>query len=64
MIQKYMNALTHGASGKFGDICVFYQRNGKTCVGKVPVARPGKGTPNQQRAPGAISAMPMPMLRK
>ncbi|MCK7553483.1 hypothetical protein MKQ70_00070 [Chitinophaga sedimenti] len=52
MKQKYFNALTHGASGKFGDICVFNQRNGSTCISKIPARRPGRGTQNQQRARG------------
>ena len=30
------NIITHGLSGKVGDILVFSQRNGKTVVGKLP----------------------------
>lgn len=30
------NIITHGLSGKVGDVLVFSQRNGKTVVGKVP----------------------------
>ncbi|WP_295118095.1 hypothetical protein [uncultured Chitinophaga sp.] len=56
MIQKKFNAITHGASGKFGDICVFYQRNGKTCIGVVPSKRPGPCKPAQQKARDRFSA--------
>lgn len=33
------NIITHGLSGKVGDIIVFSQRNGKTIVSKAPVKR-------------------------
>jgi hypothetical protein len=34
--QKRNNVITHGLSGKFGDILVFSQRGGKTVVSQVP----------------------------
>lgn len=36
MAQSKNNIVTHGLSGKVGDLLVFSQRNGKTIVGKVP----------------------------
>jgi len=36
MAQSKNNIVTHGLSGKVGDILVFSQRGGKTIVGKVP----------------------------
>jgi len=36
MAQSKNNIVTHGLSGKVGDILVFTQRGGKTIVGKVP----------------------------
>lgn len=36
MAQSKNNIITHGLSGKVGDILVFSQRNGKTIVSKVP----------------------------
>ena len=36
MAQSKDNVITHGMSGKFANIIVFSQRNGKTIAGKVP----------------------------
>ncbi len=36
MARSKNNVVTHGLSGKVGDLLVFSQRNGKTFVGKVP----------------------------
>lgn len=36
MARSKNNIVTHGLSGKVGDLLVFSQRNGKTIVGKVP----------------------------
>ena len=36
MAKSVNNIVTHGMSGKLGDILVFSQREGKTIVGKVP----------------------------
>ncbi|MDO4228539.1 MAG: hypothetical protein Q4C98_01880 [Capnocytophaga sp.] len=36
MAESKNNIITHGLSGKVGDILVFSQRNGKTIVSKVP----------------------------
>ncbi len=37
MAESKNNIVTHGLSGKIGDLLVFSQRNGKTIVSKVPV---------------------------
>ncbi|MDR2907962.1 MAG: hypothetical protein LBU91_08250 [Bacteroidales bacterium] len=36
MAKSKNNVLTHGLSGKIGDLLVFYERNGKTIVAKRP----------------------------
>ncbi|MCK0203249.1 hypothetical protein MWN41_09515 [Ornithobacterium rhinotracheale] len=36
MAKSKNNVITHGLSGKIGDLLVFSQRNGKTIVSKVP----------------------------
>lgn len=36
MAKSINNIITHGLSGKVGDILIFSQRNGKTIVSKVP----------------------------
>lgn len=36
MAKSNNNVITHGLSGKIGDMLVFTQRNGKTIVGKLP----------------------------
>lgn len=41
MAQSKNNIVTHGLSGKIGDLLVFSQRNGKTIVSKVPKERAG-----------------------
>lgn len=39
MAKSRNNVVTHGLSGKIGDMLVFSQRNGQTIVGKVPKER-------------------------
>ena len=39
MAKQSNNVVTHGLSGKVGDLLVFSQRAGKTVVGKAPVSR-------------------------
>lgn len=46
MAQSKNNIVTHGLSGKVGDLLVFSQRNGKTIVSKAPV-RSGEATKGQ-----------------
>ena len=36
MAKSRNNIVTHGMSGKIGDLLVFRQRFGKTIVGKIP----------------------------
>ena len=36
MAESKNNIVSHGLSGKVGDLLVFSQRNGKTVVSKVP----------------------------
>lgn len=40
------NVITHGLSGKLGDVVVFSQRHGKTVVGKIPFSS-GRVSPAQ-----------------
>lgn len=39
MAKSVNNIITHGLSGKVGDLLVFSQRNGKTIVSKVPTKK-------------------------
>ena len=39
MASSQQNVITHGMSGKLGDIIVFSQRNGKTIVSKAPTRK-------------------------
>ena len=39
MAESKKNIITHGMSGKVGDIIVFSQRNGKTIVSKAPTRK-------------------------
>lgn len=39
MAKSINNIITHGLSGKVGDLLVFSQRNGKTIVSKVPAKK-------------------------
>lgn len=39
MAKSINNIITHGLSGKVGDLLVFSQRNGKTIVSKVPTKK-------------------------
>ncbi|MBD8083622.1 hypothetical protein [Chryseobacterium caseinilyticum] len=48
MAQSKNNIVTHGLSGKVGDLLVFSQRNGKTIVSKAPKERTGELTENQK----------------
>lgn len=48
MAESKNNIVTHGLSGKVGDLLVFSQRNGKTIVSKVPKERTGTATEKQQ----------------
>lgn len=47
MARVNYNVVTHGVSGKIGDLLQFRQRNGKTIIAKI-AARSGKTTPGQQ----------------
>lgn len=42
MAESKNNIVTHGLSGKVGDLLVFSQRNGKTIVSKAPKERTGE----------------------
>lgn len=48
MAQSKNNIITHGLSGKVGDLLVFSQRNGKTIVSKVPKERTGELSEKQE----------------
>lgn len=48
MAESKNNIVTHGLSGKVGDILVFSQRNGKTIVSKAPKERTGGLSEKQQ----------------
>ena len=47
MASSKHNVITHGLSGKVGDLVVFRQRHGKTILGKIPF-NAGKPSLNQQ----------------
>ncbi len=48
MAQSKNNIITHGLSGKVGDIIVFSQRGGKTIVSKAPRKRTGEDSEKQK----------------
>ncbi|MDO4703778.1 hypothetical protein [Tannerella sp.] len=48
MAQSKNNIVTHGLSGKIGDIIVFSQRDGKTIVSKAPRKRTGEDSDKQK----------------
>lgn len=48
MAQSKNNIVTHGLSGKVGDLLVFSQRNGKTIVSKAPKERTGELSEKQE----------------
>jgi hypothetical protein len=48
MAESKNNIITHGLSGKVGDLIVFSQRNGKTIVSRAPKERVGDYTENQK----------------
>lgn len=48
MAESKNNIITHGLSGKVGDLIVFSQRNGKTFVSKVPKERTGELSDKQK----------------
>lgn len=48
MAQSKNNIVTHGLSGKIGDIIVFSQRDGKTIVSKAPRKRTGESSDKQK----------------
>ncbi len=48
MAQSKNNIITHGLSGKVGDIIVFSQRGGKTIVSKAPRKRTGELSDKQK----------------
>lgn len=50
MILTGNNIINYGPSGMFDNQIVFRQRYGKIIGCKAPKKRPGKGTPNQQKA--------------
>ncbi|RRJ86498.1 hypothetical protein EG240_16070 [Paenimyroides tangerinum] len=49
MAESKNNIVTHGLSGKVGDILVFSQRNGKTIVSKAPKERTGEASDKQKQ---------------
>lgn len=48
MAESKNNVVTHGLSGKVGDLLVFSQRNGKTVVSKAPKDRTGELSDKQK----------------
>jgi len=48
MAESKNNIVTHGLSGKVGDLLVFSQRNGKTIVSKAPKERTGELSDKQE----------------
>ena len=48
MAESKNNIITHGLSGKVGDLIVFSQRNGKTIVSKAPGPKTTEDTDNQK----------------
>ncbi|AYN01043.1 hypothetical protein [Chryseobacterium sp. 3008163] len=48
MAESKNNIVTHGLSGKVGDLLVFSQRNGKTIVSKAPKERTGELSDKQK----------------
>ena len=48
MAESKNNIVTHGLSGKVGDLLVFSQRNGKTIVSKAPKDRTGELSDKQK----------------
>jgi len=48
MAESKNNIITHGLSGKVGDLIVFSQRNGKTIVSRAPKEKVGDYTANQK----------------
>ncbi|MCE5331056.1 MAG: hypothetical protein LLF95_02825 [Bacteroidales bacterium] len=48
MAQSKNNIITHGLSGKVGDLIVFRNRNGKTIVASKPKERTGELSPAQK----------------
>ncbi|MDF2551503.1 MAG: hypothetical protein K0R77_778 [Chryseobacterium sp.] len=49
MAESKNNIVTHGLSGKVGDLLVFSQRNGKTVVSKAPKERTGEMSEKQKQ---------------
>ena len=48
MAESKNNIITHGLSGKVGDLIVFSQRNGKTIVSKAPRDKTGEDSQKQK----------------
>ncbi|MNK15435.1 hypothetical protein D3C87_335730 [compost metagenome] len=48
MAESKNNIITHGLSGKVGDLIVFSQRNGKTFVSRAPRKKTKEDTENQK----------------
>ena len=48
MAESKNNIITHGLSGKVGDLIVFSQRNGKTIVSKAPKDKTGEDSQKQK----------------
>ena len=48
MAESKKNIITHGLSGKVGDLIVFSQRNGKTIVSKAPRDKTGEDSQKQK----------------
>lgn len=48
MAESKNNIITHGLSGKVGDLIVFSQRNGKTIVSRAPREKTTEDTENQK----------------
>jgi hypothetical protein len=49
MAQSKDNIITHGLSGKLGNILVFSQRHGKTIVSKVPKHNPEQSAKQKEQ---------------
>ncbi len=48
MAESKNNIITHGLSGKVGDLIVFSQRNGKTIVSKAPKDKTAEDSQKQK----------------
>ncbi|MCD0479267.1 hypothetical protein LPB90_12440 [Chryseobacterium sp. LC2016-29] len=55
MAESKNSIVTHGLSGKVGDLLVFRQRNGKTVVSKVPEDSTGELSDKQKTYSNSVS---------